>query len=133
MVASQRFPTYFDGIVAGNPGFDLPQAAVAEAWNDQALAPLATRTDTSGSPYIPDTFPPGDLQLGRLEINVEIPHHQFPTSTTATWGLATTGPVLLGGVPQSVKMFAHWALSRRSHVGVLRAEAIVIAAVSEAV
>jgi len=34
MVASQRFPTYFDGIVAGAPGFDLPRAAVAEAWNE---------------------------------------------------------------------------------------------------
>ena len=63
MVASQRFPNYFDGIVAGSPGFDLPKAAVAEAWNEQALEPLATRTDVNGQPYLPDTFSDSDLQL----------------------------------------------------------------------
>ena len=63
MVASQRFPNYFDGIVAGSPGFDLPKAAVAEAWNEQALEPLATRTDVNAQPYLPDTFSDSDLQL----------------------------------------------------------------------
>ena len=63
MVASQRFPDYFDGIVAGDPGFDLPRAAVAEAWNEQALAPLATKLSTNGQPYLPDTFSDGDLAL----------------------------------------------------------------------
>src|SRR5579863_4056796 len=43
MVASQRFPELFDGIISGNPGFDLPRAAVAEVWNEQVLGPLATR------------------------------------------------------------------------------------------
>lgn len=68
MVASQRFPNYFDGIVAGAPGFDLPKAAVAEAWNEQALAPLATRTDVNGQPYLPDTFSDSDLQLAATAI-----------------------------------------------------------------
>lgn len=63
MVSSQRFPETFDGIVAGNAGFDLPRAGIGEAWNEQALAPLATRTDVNGQPYIPDTFPPQDLQV----------------------------------------------------------------------
>lgn len=63
MVASQRFPRYFDGIVAGDPGFDLPKAAVAEAWNEQALAPLATSLSTNGQPYLPDTFSDADLEL----------------------------------------------------------------------
>lgn len=63
MVASQRFPDHFDGIVAGAPGFDLPKAGVAEAWNEQALAPLATRVDVNGAPYLPDTFSTGDLTL----------------------------------------------------------------------
>lgn len=63
MVASQRFPTYFDGIVAGDPGFDLPKAAVAEAWNEQALAPLATSLSTNHQPYLPDTFSDADLAL----------------------------------------------------------------------
>jgi Tannase and feruloyl esterase len=68
MLASERFPDIFDGIVAGNPGFDLPQAAVAEAWNEQALVPLANRTDVSGNPYNPDTFPPQDLMVASAAI-----------------------------------------------------------------
>ncbi len=38
MVMSQRFPTYFDGIVAGDPGFHLPLAAMAGAQVSQAFA-----------------------------------------------------------------------------------------------
>jgi hypothetical protein len=63
MVASRRFPSYFDGIVVGDPGFNLPKAAVAEAWNEQALAPLATKLSTNNQPYLPDTFSEADLQL----------------------------------------------------------------------
>ncbi len=63
MVASQRFPTYFDGIVAGAPGFNLPRAAMAGAWNGQALAPLATKLSTQNQPYLPDTFTDADLTL----------------------------------------------------------------------
>jgi hypothetical protein len=63
MVASQRFPRYFDGIVAGAPGFDLPRAAVAEAWNEQVLAPLATSLSANGQPYLVDTFSDADLIL----------------------------------------------------------------------
>ena len=69
MVISRRFPTYFDGIVAGSPGFNLPKAAVAEAWNEQALAPLATETSTNGQPYLPNTFSDPDLQLAAVAIN----------------------------------------------------------------
>ncbi|MBV8120665.1 MAG: tannase/feruloyl esterase family alpha/beta hydrolase, partial [Alphaproteobacteria bacterium] len=68
MVASQRFPDLFDGIIAGNPGFDLPRAAIAEAWNEQSLAPLATRQDVNGQPYIPDTFAPQDLEVASAAI-----------------------------------------------------------------
>ncbi len=68
MVASQKFPLLFDGVVSQNPGFNLPQAAVAEAWNEQALAPLATSTDVNGQPFIPDTFPPQDLQVASAAI-----------------------------------------------------------------
>ena len=68
MVASQKFPDLFDGVVSQNPGFNLPQAAIAEAWNEQALAPLATHTDVNGQPYIPDTFPPQDLEVASAAI-----------------------------------------------------------------
>jgi len=38
MMLATRYPTLFDGIVATAPGFALPRAAVAEAWDTQALA-----------------------------------------------------------------------------------------------
>ena len=68
MVAAQREPEMFDGLVAGNPGFDLPRAAVAEAWNEQQLAPLATSTDINGQPYLPPTFQPQDLEVASAAI-----------------------------------------------------------------
>ena len=68
MVASQKFPTLFDGVVSQNPGFNLPQAGIAEAWNEQALAALATSTDVNGQPFIPDTFPPQDLEVASAAI-----------------------------------------------------------------
>ena len=68
MVAAQREPYMFDGLVAGNPGFDLPRAGVAEAWNEQQLAPLATSTDSNGQPYLPPTFQPQDLEVASAAI-----------------------------------------------------------------
>ncbi len=68
LVASQRIPDAFNGIVAGNPGLDLPAAGVAEAWNEQQLAPLATSTDANGQPYLPPTFPPQDLKVASAAI-----------------------------------------------------------------
>jgi feruloyl esterase len=68
MMASQRFPSLFDGIIAANPGFNLPQAAIAEAWNEQALAPLATTLDGNGQPNVATTFPPQDLAVASAAI-----------------------------------------------------------------
>jgi hypothetical protein len=68
MVASQRLPLLFDGVVAQNPGFNLPQAGIAEAWNEQALAPLATTTDVYGQPFVADTLQPQDLEVASAAI-----------------------------------------------------------------
>ena len=68
MVASQKFPRLFDGVIAQNPGFNLPQAGLAEAWNEQVLGTLATSTDVNGQPFIPSTFPPQDLQVASAAI-----------------------------------------------------------------
>lgn len=65
IVAAQRIPDEFDGIVSGDPGFDLPRAAVTEAWNEQALAPLSTHLDSNGVPYVGDTF---GLEFQDLEV-----------------------------------------------------------------
>jgi len=43
MAFAQRYPEEFDGIVAGSPGFALPRAAIAEAWDTQAFASLLRR------------------------------------------------------------------------------------------
>jgi len=53
MVFAQRFPELFDGIVAAAPGFALPKAAIAEAWDTQAFAKLALRSDVIDSSVIP--------------------------------------------------------------------------------
>ncbi|ETI59833.1 tannase/feruloyl esterase family alpha/beta hydrolase [Marinomonas profundimaris] len=37
MVAATRFPTMFDGLLVGYPGFNLPKAALQHAWDAQAL------------------------------------------------------------------------------------------------
>ena len=68
MLAAERFPTLFDGVVAGNPGFDLPRAAIAEAWNEQSLAPLALTVDANGQPYLPPTLTNTDLEVASAAI-----------------------------------------------------------------
>lgn len=68
MMASQRFPWLFDGVISQNPGFDLPQAGLAEAWNEQVLGTLAISKDVNGQPFIPDTFPAQDLQVASAAI-----------------------------------------------------------------
>lgn len=45
MMAAQRYPTEFDGIVAGNPGLRLSRAAVAQAWDTRAFETAAPRTE----------------------------------------------------------------------------------------
>jgi feruloyl esterase len=37
MVAATRYPEHYDGILVGNPGFQLPKAAVQHAWDVQSL------------------------------------------------------------------------------------------------
>ena len=58
---SQRFPKMFDGIVAGNPGMDLPKAAVAEAWDSQAFAAAARTMTPFGNPDLASSFTPAEL------------------------------------------------------------------------
>ena len=41
MMAAERFPLEFDGVVAGNPGFHLSQAAVGSVWDVEQFRPLA--------------------------------------------------------------------------------------------
>ncbi|AUN32344.1 tannase/feruloyl esterase family alpha/beta hydrolase [Niveispirillum cyanobacteriorum] len=61
MMAAQRYPDLFDGIVAAAPGMSLPRAAVAEAWDTQSLAAVAAKPVTTAS--LAASFSDGDLKL----------------------------------------------------------------------
>lgn len=66
MMMSQRFPDYYDGILACSPGFKLPKAAIAEAWDSQAFAQVAKAeglTDRNGQPFMNKTYTDEDLAL----------------------------------------------------------------------
>ncbi|VVP14809.1 Mono(2-hydroxyethyl) terephthalate hydrolase [Pseudomonas fluorescens] len=60
--AMQRYGHLFDGIIAGAPGYRLPRAALAEAWDSQALASIAPK-DSTGQPQLDKAFSDSDLAL----------------------------------------------------------------------
>ena len=55
MVAAARYADQFDGVIAGNPGFNLPKAAVQHAWDIQAFSAV--------NPDIKAAFAPADMKL----------------------------------------------------------------------
>lgn len=61
-VAASRYADQYDGILAGNPGFNLPKAAVAEMWDNQAFAAIAP-TGADGFPNLAASFSDADLKL----------------------------------------------------------------------
>jgi feruloyl esterase len=61
LMFSQRYPDFFDGIVAGSPGMDLPKAAVAEAWDSQAFAAAARSVTPFGNPDLATSFTTAEL------------------------------------------------------------------------
>ncbi len=62
LMASQRFPLYFDGIVAGDPAIKFSGIAMDEIWNIQVAARIAP-TDENGRPIISKAFSNKDLNL----------------------------------------------------------------------
>jgi feruloyl esterase len=72
MMMSQRFPSYFDGILACAPGFNLPKAALlGHAEDAQALAEVAKTSgvyDRFGQPFLNKTFTDEDLDLAAQAI-----------------------------------------------------------------
>jgi hypothetical protein len=62
MMAAERYPLEFDGIIAGDPGFRLSRAAVGELWDTAQLAKIAPR-DPQGRPIISQALTPEDLKL----------------------------------------------------------------------
>ena len=73
MMMSQRFPSYFDGILACAPGFNLAKAALfGHAWDAQALAEVAKAQgvyDRFGQPFLNKTFTDEDLDLAAQAVS----------------------------------------------------------------
>ena len=65
MAFAQRYPEAFDGIVAAAPGFSLPRAAVAEAWDTQAYSAIVRDPGAASVPVerLPASFTNEDLQI----------------------------------------------------------------------
>jgi len=62
LIAAQRFPLLFDGVVSGDPAFDLTRAAVAEMWDDATYLKLAPKNG-NGVPILSRAFSDADLKL----------------------------------------------------------------------
>jgi feruloyl esterase len=62
MMAAQRYPDQFDGILAGDPGFRLSRAAIGEAWDTQHFAKVAPK-GPDGKPVLAQAFSQEELKL----------------------------------------------------------------------
>jgi feruloyl esterase len=62
MMAAQRYPLEFDGVVAGDPGFHLSHAAIGEAWDTAVYSSIAP-TDAQQRPILSKAFSSEDLNL----------------------------------------------------------------------
>ena len=61
MMAAQRLPLEFDGVVSGHPTFNLTRIAVNQAWNTQVLTRIAPK-DAQGRPILSKAFTPAQLK-----------------------------------------------------------------------
>lgn len=70
MALAQRYASEFDGIAAGSPGMSLPRAALAEAWDTQALAAAVKESSARiDSPrQLASAFSDADLRLVRTAV-----------------------------------------------------------------
>jgi feruloyl esterase len=56
MVAASRYADQYDGILAGNPGFNLPKAAVSQLWGAQRYSTISTPPTNLGSSFTAAEF-----------------------------------------------------------------------------
>lgn len=70
MAFAQRYPDAFDGILAAAPGFALPKAAIAEAWDTQTYAALVRQPSAKSVPIgrLAAAFSDSDLMLARSAV-----------------------------------------------------------------
>ena len=62
MMAAQRYPDQFDGILAGDPGFRLSRAAIGEAWDTRQFLKVAPK-GPDGKPVLAQAFSEEELKL----------------------------------------------------------------------
>ncbi|MBF9003156.1 tannase/feruloyl esterase family alpha/beta hydrolase [Vibrio nitrifigilis] len=62
MIAAERYPTEFNGIIAGDPGFRLSHAAIGEVWDTQILSSIAPK-DKQGKPILSQAFSQAELNM----------------------------------------------------------------------
>jgi feruloyl esterase len=61
MMAAQRLPLEFDGVVAGNPSFNLTRVAMNQIWSLQVVTRIAPR-DATGKPRLSEAFTDAQLK-----------------------------------------------------------------------
>ena len=62
LMAAQRFPLEFDGVISGAPAFRVTKAAIGSAWETIVLAGIAPK-DAAGKPILSRAFSNADLKL----------------------------------------------------------------------
>jgi Tannase and feruloyl esterase len=62
MLATQRYPTYFDGVIAGDPAMRTGYSNLADAWLTVALNQIAPKDD-AGKPVAARVFSDSDKKL----------------------------------------------------------------------
>lgn len=60
MIATQRYPLEFDGVIAANAGFRLSRAAIAQQWDTHQLMKIAP-TNTKGEKILANALTQADL------------------------------------------------------------------------
>jgi len=63
MIAAARYADEYDGILAGNPGFNLPQAAVAQLYAAQQFTLVSTTVNENDEPDISSAFTQAERDL----------------------------------------------------------------------
>ena len=62
MAMSQRFPTYYDGVIAGDPFYLPPDISLSETWGLEQIISISPK-DSNGNPIYTQGFPVSDQNL----------------------------------------------------------------------
>jgi hypothetical protein len=63
MAMTQLFPTYYDGVIAGDPFFIPPDISLSETWSLEQITAISPTDQATGKPLYHLSIPPADQQL----------------------------------------------------------------------